>query len=110
MTFPDPWPKKKHHKNRLFKKEFVDLFYEKLSANGLFIFITDFKDYFDESFELISNDMRFDLIKDLNEYEPDLKIPCSVKNGKRITGIFILSALLKNRNKGAQAPLPQYFL
>ena len=73
MTFPDPWQKKKYHKNRLFKKEFVNLFHEKLSTNGIFIFITDFRDYFDESYELVSNDKRFSLINNLFEIEPNLK-------------------------------------
>ena len=71
MPFPDPWPKRKHHKHRLFKKEFVDVLNEKLMPSGLFIFITDYKQYFEESYQLISEDNRFSLIKatDENNFE-----------------------------------------
>ncbi|MBN2544343.1 MAG: tRNA (guanosine(46)-N7)-methyltransferase TrmB [Spirochaetes bacterium] len=62
MPFPDPWPKRRHHKHRLFKKEFIDLFYKKLVNSGFFIFITDFYDYYEESFSLIKSDKRFELI------------------------------------------------
>ena len=73
MTFPDPWPKNKHHKNRLFKKEFVDLIYDKLANNGIFIFITDYKEYFDECIDLASKDERFNLLNNLFIFEPELK-------------------------------------
>ncbi len=29
MFYPDPWPKRKHHKRRLIKKEFIDLLKKK---------------------------------------------------------------------------------
>ena len=48
MFYPDPWPKRKHHKRRLIKKEFIDLLNKKLKPNGIFYFKTDWKDYFDK--------------------------------------------------------------
>jgi tRNA (guanine-N7-)-methyltransferase len=67
MPFPDPWPKKRHHKKRLFKKNFIDIFYSKLKKNGIFTFITDYKEYFDVSLELINNDKRFQLFKNSDQ-------------------------------------------
>ncbi len=49
MTFPDPWPKNRHAKNRLFKSKFVELFYSKLKKGGEFIFVTDDQPYFNEA-------------------------------------------------------------
>ena len=48
MFYPDPWPKRKHHKRRLIKREFIDLLNKKLKPNGIFYFKTDWKDYFDK--------------------------------------------------------------
>lgn len=62
MTFPDPWPKKRHHKNRLFKKEFVDIFHSRLKPGGHFIFISDHEDYYLACREIIDIDSRFKLI------------------------------------------------
>jgi len=62
MPFPDPWPKRRHHKNRLFKKEFIDIFYNKLKPGGYFIFITDHFEYFKSSLKLIQADSRFQII------------------------------------------------
>ncbi len=48
MFYPDPWPKRRHHKRRLIKKEFIELLNKKLKPNGIFYFKTDWKDYFDK--------------------------------------------------------------
>lgn len=59
MLFPDPWPKKRHHKNRLFQKEFIELFYTRLITDGTFTFLTDFEEYYEWSLDLIKSDKRF---------------------------------------------------
>jgi tRNA (guanine-N7-)-methyltransferase len=48
MFYPDPWPKRKHHKRRLIKEEFIEVLNKKLKPSGIFYFKTDWKDYFDE--------------------------------------------------------------
>ncbi|OHD09438.1 MAG: tRNA (guanosine(46)-N7)-methyltransferase TrmB [Spirochaetes bacterium GWD1_27_9] len=91
MTFPDPWPKRRHHKNRLFKKEFVDVFYTKLIQNGLFIFVTDHKEYFDKSFDVIKNDKRF--IVNANDIDDEFSISLfgyKWRSENRDFNIFIL--------------------
>lgn len=45
VYFPDPWPKAKHHKRRLFDPETVDLVLGLLVPGGRFCFATDFLDY-----------------------------------------------------------------
>ena len=61
MTFPDPWPKKRHHKNRLFKPEFLDIVWNKLKIGGDFVFITDHEEYFEWSKAFAESDNRFDI-------------------------------------------------
>jgi len=45
LFFPDPWPKKRHHKRRLVQPPFVSLMAEKLSAGGIVHLATDWPDY-----------------------------------------------------------------
>jgi tRNA (guanine-N7-)-methyltransferase len=45
VYFPDPWPKLRHHKRRLFDPETVDLVLRLLRRGGRFSFATDFLDY-----------------------------------------------------------------
>lgn len=45
VYFPDPWPKSRHHKRRLFDTETVDLVLGLLAPGGRLWFATDFLDY-----------------------------------------------------------------
>lgn len=45
IYFPDPWPKSRHHKRRLFDPETVDLVLGVLRPGGTLFFATDFLDY-----------------------------------------------------------------
>ena len=48
VFFPDPWPKKRHHKRRLVQASFVSLLKEKLSAGGIVHLATDWPEYADQ--------------------------------------------------------------
>jgi tRNA (guanine-N7-)-methyltransferase len=45
LYFPDPWPKKKHHKRRLVQGEFLELVASKLVAGGSLYLATDWQNY-----------------------------------------------------------------
>ena len=45
IFFPDPWPKKRHHKRRLIQPEFCRLLVDRLKPNGLLWFVTDWVPY-----------------------------------------------------------------
>lgn len=45
LYFPDPWPKKKHHKRRLLQPAFANLLATKLVPGGELHFATDWADY-----------------------------------------------------------------
>jgi len=47
IFFPDPWPKKRHHKRRLIQRPFTDLLSAKLSPGGYLYMATDWADYAD---------------------------------------------------------------
>jgi len=45
LFFPDPWPKKRHHKRRIVQPAFVALLTDKLEPGGLFHVATDWPSY-----------------------------------------------------------------
>ncbi len=45
IFFPDPWPKKRHHKRRLLNDRFVRLVRAKLKVGGYLYAVTDWEDY-----------------------------------------------------------------
>lgn len=47
IFFPDPWPKKRHHKRRLIQSLFVELLATKLKTGGLLHIATDWENYAD---------------------------------------------------------------
>lgn len=49
VLFPDPWPKRRHHKNRLLKPDFLDLLAAKTAPGARVYFRTDHAPYFEEA-------------------------------------------------------------
>lgn len=45
IFFPDPWPKKKHHKRRLIQRPHTDLLVKKLAPGGYLYMVTDWEPY-----------------------------------------------------------------
>jgi len=47
IYFPDPWPKKRHHKRRLVQPGFIDLLAQCIRSGGLLHLATDWQSYAD---------------------------------------------------------------
>jgi tRNA (guanine-N7-)-methyltransferase len=45
IFFPDPWPKKRHHKRRLITKEFLTLLASRMKEGAYLYMVTDWEDY-----------------------------------------------------------------
>ncbi|MEU5690665.1 tRNA (guanosine(46)-N7)-methyltransferase TrmB [Actinosynnema sp. NPDC020468] len=54
IFFPDPWPKKKHHKRRLVQPEFVRLLATRLEVGGTLHLATDWEHYAEQMLEVCS--------------------------------------------------------
>jgi tRNA (guanine-N7-)-methyltransferase len=54
IYFPDPWPKKRHHKRRLIQPEFVALLARKLAPGAYLHCATDWEDYALQMLEVLS--------------------------------------------------------
>ena len=74
MFYPDPWPKRKHHKRRLLQKDFIDLLNKKLKVGSVFYFKSDWEHYFQEASKLLfnNNDWRVIEKRELENYLVDL--------------------------------------
>jgi tRNA (guanine-N7-)-methyltransferase len=62
VFFPDPWPKKRHHKRRIISGSLLDLLAKRLRPAGLFRIATDWDDYADAVVEHLGANQRFALI------------------------------------------------
>ena len=54
VFFPDPWPKKRHHKRRLLQPEFVELAASRLAPGGRLHVATDWQEYAEHVLAVLS--------------------------------------------------------
>jgi tRNA (guanine-N7-)-methyltransferase len=54
ILFPDPWPKKRHHKRRLVQSSFVELVTERLRLGGIVRMATDWQPYAEEMLAVLT--------------------------------------------------------
>jgi tRNA (guanine-N7-)-methyltransferase len=59
LFFPDPWPKKRHHKRRLVQPPFVAELARVLAPNGLLHIATDWADYARHTLEVLAASTEF---------------------------------------------------
>ena len=48
IYFPDPWPKKRHHKRRLIQEKFMPVVQRILKPGGRLQVVTDFAEYYEQ--------------------------------------------------------------
>jgi len=68
LFFPDPWPKKKHHKRRIVRPSFVGLLTRKLQPGGYFHAATDWQNYAENMLEVLSADSDISNTSDTGDY------------------------------------------
>jgi tRNA (guanine-N7-)-methyltransferase len=56
VFFPDPWPKKRHHKRRLLQPEFVRLIATRMKPGAMLHAATDWEDYAVQMLEVLSGE------------------------------------------------------
>ena len=68
VFFPDPWPKKRHHKRRLLQGEFVALQAGRLKPGAYLHVATDWQEYAEQVLNVLSAEPR--LINTAQDYAP----------------------------------------
>ena len=61
LYFPDPWPKKRHHKRRILQPDFLALAARKIERGGSLHIATDWTGYAEHIDELIASQSLFEL-------------------------------------------------
>jgi tRNA (guanine-N7-)-methyltransferase len=67
IYFPDPWPKKRHHKRRIIQTPFIGLLAQKMKAGGILHMATDWEQYSEHMLDV----MRY--AQDFENLSPDGK-------------------------------------
>ena len=65
IFFPDPWPKRRHQRHRLFNADFLNALDRTLIPAGCIHVATDYTDYFEHIRRIFSHDTRFQPIAPL---------------------------------------------
>jgi tRNA (guanine-N7-)-methyltransferase len=63
VYFPDPWPKRKHRKNRLINERFTDMAANALKVGGIVYLRTDDLDYFQQMTRVFGGNARFGAVE-----------------------------------------------
>lgn len=63
IYFPDPWPKRKHRKNRLINQRFTEIAHQALAKDGLVYLRTDDEDYFAQMVTVFAANAGFRLVE-----------------------------------------------
>jgi tRNA (guanine-N7-)-methyltransferase len=70
LYFPDPWPKKRHHKRRIVQPAFAELVARKLKPGGVFRLATDWAPYAEHMLEVLQQDPSFANASPAGDYVP----------------------------------------
>lgn len=70
ILFPDPWPKNKQRKKRIFNIQRLAIMQNKLKNGGFLAFASDIPDYFSSSLGLIKNNNNFSLLNEEDFSKP----------------------------------------
>lgn len=68
IFFPDPWPKRKHHKRRLIQTPFVNLVVSRLKPGGTLHLATDWEHYAKQMMQVLSNVDELENISGVGQY------------------------------------------
>ncbi len=70
LYFPDPWPKKRHHKRRIVQPAWVQLVARKLRPGGLLHMATDWEDYALHMLEVMEASTAFENTAGAGRFSP----------------------------------------
>ena len=77
IFFPDPWPKKRHHKRRLVQTDFVALLADRLKPGGYLHLATDWEEYAEQMLAVLTAEPQLENTADgyapRPEYRPQTK-------------------------------------
>ncbi|MDN5849936.1 MAG: tRNA (guanosine(46)-N7)-methyltransferase TrmB [Nitrococcus sp.] len=70
VFFPDPWPKRRHHKRRLVQPDWVELAACRLAAGGFLHLATDWQDYAEHMLAVVERSAQFSNMAGFGQFAP----------------------------------------
>ena len=70
LFFPDPWPKRRHHKRRIVQSAFADLLASKLKGGGVLHMATDWQNYAEHMMTVLNESLDFSNVAGKGNYSP----------------------------------------
>ncbi len=83
IFFPDPWPKKRHHKRRLIQAPFLALLAKKMCQDGILHLATDWEPYAESMLEVMHNSRSFKNLSPEGRFVPRPKWRPATKYERR---------------------------
>jgi tRNA (guanine-N7-)-methyltransferase len=74
LLFPDPWPKRRHHRRRIVTREFLDSIHRALEPGGLLHIATDQLDYFTQMQRIADLPGKLECLKH-SSFRQDVDLP-----------------------------------
>ncbi len=112
IFFPDPWPKKRHHKRRLISPLFVQLLARKMRPGGVLHLSTDWPDYARHMLEVLTASPDFENLAPTGGFHPQAasrRFPTKYERRARAEGRPVYDLLFRRRYNdptGTQAEAP----
>ncbi|HUX38237.1 MAG TPA: tRNA (guanosine(46)-N7)-methyltransferase TrmB [Rectinemataceae bacterium] len=83
LFYPDPWPKKRHHKRRMVRPGLAELIASRLVPGGYFYFVTDIEDYALYALEVLSSTQglgnKYEGFAERQQWRPETKFEARAK-------------------------------
>ena len=102
VYFPDPWPKKRHHKNRLVNERFPKIARAALTPGGVVYLRTDDEDYFEQMTGVFEAGAEFQKIETPSELA---ELPTDFEREFHERGIRTLRAAYRSIRPDAQTSI-----
>jgi tRNA (guanine-N7-)-methyltransferase len=108
VYFPDPWWKKRHHKRRLFTRDFVDLLARVVESGGFVHSWSDVAEYFEIIQDLMGDHPEFETLSppEEREAENDMDYQTSFERKKRQLGLPVYRGLWQRIASSAAGSSP----
>ena len=74
LLFPDPWPKRRHHRRRIVSHDFLDSIHRALEPRGTIHLATDDVHYFEQMQRVASSSHKFECIMH-SSFREDVDLP-----------------------------------
>ena len=75
LLFPDPWPKRRHHRRRIVTRDFLDSIHRALEPDGFFHIATDQLDYFEQMRATVASTSRKLECMEHSSFREDVDLP-----------------------------------